>query len=222
MKVFMARDLLKANAGTAEINRAVFRKNNILVMNLISSPGSGKTTLLEKILDGLAEEYKIAVIEGDIYTTRDAERLEKKGAEIVQINTTGGCHLDAGMVAGIMQEISLKNLDIIFIENIGNLVCPAEFDLGEDLKVVVLSVTEGADKPSKYPLVFREAEACVINKTDLISFTDFDLTGVKKELQDLNGSIEIFPLSATRGEGLGEWLQWVRERRQKKNLPVPE
>lgn len=222
MKVFMAQDLLKANIGAAERNRTVFNENGNLVLNLIGSPGAGKTVLLEKTLEGLAGNYKTAVVEGDVYTTRDAERLEKKGAEVVQINTAGGCHLEAGMVTGILKEISLQEMDFIFIENVGNLVCPAEFDLGEELKVVVLSVTEGGDKPSKYPLIFREAQVCIINKMDLLSLTDFDLTRVKSEIKDINGSIQVFLLCATSGEGTGEWVQWLRKRRKKKTDPVTE
>lgn len=217
MKVFMARDLLQANAGMALQNRGVFKRQDILVVNMISSPGAGKTTLLEKTLDMLSGSMRMAVIEGDIYTSRDAERLENRGAEIIQINTAGGCHLDAGMIAGVLGELPLEGLDLIFIENVGNLVCPAEFDLGEDFKVALLSVSEGSDKPAKYPLVFREARACLINKTDLLPYTDFNLEEVTRELGDINGSLEIFSLSAAGGEGLDAWCHWLKEEREKKS-----
>ncbi len=220
MKVFMAQDLLKANADMAERNRAKFKSSENLVINIISSPGSGKTTLLEKTLETLGGQLKIAVIEGDIYTSRDAERLENKGVEVIQINTAGACHLDAGMIAGVLKELSLKDLDVIFIENVGNLVCPAEFDLGEDFKVAVLSVSEGSDKPAKYPLIFREADICIINKIDLIPYTDFNLERVVEEIKNINGSIEVLPVSATKGEGLGAWCEWLKEKKNKKGLPV--
>jgi len=220
LKVFMAQDLLKANADMAERNRAKFKSSENLVINIISSPGSGKTTLLEKTLETLGGQLKIAVIEGDIYTSRDAERLENKGVEVIQINTAGACHLDAGMIAGVLKELSLKDLDVIFIENVGNLVCPAEFDLGEDFKVAVLSVSEGSDKPAKYPLIFREADICIINKIDLIPYTDFNLERVVEEIKNINGSIEVLPVSATKGEGLGAWCEWLKEKKNKKGLPV--
>lgn len=222
MKVFMAQDLLKANAGMAERNRAKFNRHQNLVVNIISSPGSGKTTLLEKTIELLAGQIRMAVIEGDIYTSRDAERLENKGVEVIQINTAGACHLDAGMIAGVLKELPLKDLDVIFIENVGNLVCPAEFDLGEDFKVAMLSASEGSDKPAKYPLIFREADACVVNKIDLIPYTDFDLDRVIKEIRDINGNIEVFPLSSTKGEGLGAWCEWLKEMKNKKVLPAVE
>jgi len=218
LKIFMAQDLLRANTGMAKRNKREFAHYNNLVINLISSPGAGKTTLLEKTLDFLSPQLKIAVIEGDIYTSRDGERLEKKGIEVVQINTAGACHLDAGMVAGVLKVLPLDKIDIIFIENLGNLVCPAEFDLGEDIKVVLLSVSEGSDKPAKYPLAFRQSRACVINKLDLIDYTDFDLERVSGEIKDINGSIEIFSLSAVKGEGLGEWCNWLKKMRNRKKI----
>ncbi|RQD75507.1 MAG: hydrogenase accessory protein HypB [Candidatus Syntrophonatronum acetioxidans] len=216
----MAQDLLKANVGMAQKNRNKFNGKKVLAINLISSPGAGKTTLLEKTLEELTGQLNIAVIEGDIYTSRDAERLEGKGAEVVQINTAGACHLDAGMIAGVLKEFSLEDLDILFIENVGNLVCPAEFDLGEDYKVALLSVSEGSDKPAKYPLVFREANACIINKTDLIPYTDFNLERVTEEIKDINGSVKIFPLSSVKGEGIGEWCRWLKDMKKRKSSTV--
>ncbi|UNC93860.1 hydrogenase nickel incorporation protein HypB [Candidatus Contubernalis alkalaceticus] len=218
----MAQDLLKVNTGMAERNRGIFSRNNILTINLISSPGAGKTTLLEKMLDALAGEMNIAVIEGDIYTSRDAERLENKNVEVIQINTAGACHLDAGMIGGVLKELPLENLDMIVIENVGNLVCPAEFDLGEDFKIAVLSVSEGSDKPAKYPLIFRQSRGCIINKIDLIPYTDFQLEQVIDEIKDINGSLEVFPASATKGDGMGEWIAWIRDMQKAKNSSVGE
>lgn len=222
MKVYMARDLLQTNTGMAQRNWGVFSRYNILTINLISSPGAGKTTLLEKMLDALAGEMNIAVIEGDIYTSRDAERLENKSVEVIQINTAGACHLDAGMIGGVLKELPLEKLDMIVIENVGNLVCPAEFDLGEDFKVAVLSVSEGSDKPAKYPLIFRQSRACIINKIDLIPYTDFQLEQVIDEIKDINGNLEIFPVSATKGDGMGAWNSWIRDMQKRKSRPAGE
>jgi hydrogenase nickel incorporation protein HypB len=214
----MAQALLQANEEIAEKNRKLFNAKKLLTVNLISAPGAGKTTLLEKTIARLKEDLTIGVVEGDIYTTRDAERIAGQGVDVVQINTSGACHLDANMIASALEELSLKDLDLLIIENVGNLVCPAEFDLGEDCKVAVFSVTEGSDKPAKYPLVFSEAQAVVINKTDLLSYTDFDMDMVVKELTSINNNIKLFNVSAKNGEGLEAWCAWlkdlVRQKRQ--------
>lgn len=209
MKVFVVKDLLAANEEVARENRRLLDRFGLTVVNLIGGPGAGKTTLLEKTISLLGGHLRFGVIEGDIYTTRDAERLEKLGVEVVQINTAGACHLDAAMVGRVLRELPLAELDVLVVENVGNLVCPAEFDLGEDLKVAVLSVTEGSDKPAKYPLVFHQAKACVLTKLDLLPYTDFDLEGVKEEIARINPAIEVFPLSARTGEGMGAWCQWL-------------
>lgn len=211
LKVVMGQRLLKANEQVARENRNRFEAAGTFVVNLISSPGAGKTTLLERTLGRLRGKYKMSVIEGDIYTTRDAERIAQKEVAVVQINTAGVCHLDAPMIARALEELGEDPYDLLFIENVGNLVCPAEFDLGEDIKVVLLSVTEGGDKPAKYPLVFREARAVVINKSDLLPYTDFDLEAVKNELRVVNPGIKTFLVSAKTGEGIEEWCKWLEE-----------
>lgn len=216
MKVILARDVLQANKDLAGENRRALEKSGVLMVNLISGPGAGKTTLLEKTIAALKGELRLGVIEGDICTTRDAERIQKAGVVVVQINTDGACHLDASLITRAFAEIPLESLDLLFIENVGNLVCPAEFDLGEDFKVALLSVSEGSDKPAKYPLVFREAQAVVINKIDLLPYTDFDLEAVRKELSGINGSLEIFPLAAKTGEGVEVWSNWLKAKVQAK------
>ncbi len=212
----MAQRILRANDQVAKENRE--RLQRLTTVNLISSPGAGKTTLLEKTIAALKGDVVISVVEGDIYTTRDAERIAGQGADVVQVNTEGLCHLDANMVGRALDQLNLADTDLIVIENVGNLVCPAEFDLGEDYKVAVLSVTEGGDKPAKYPLVFRQSHAAVINKSDLIPYTDFDLETVTREIMTINPDLEIFVISARTGEGLEKWCAWLRDRvREKKN-----
>ncbi|MCL6636183.1 MAG: hydrogenase nickel incorporation protein HypB, partial [Peptococcaceae bacterium] len=202
MKIIMARDLLGANARRGQENRSVLDRHRVMALNLISSPGAGKTTLLEKTIACLKEKLAIGVIEGDLYTARDAERVSGQGAAAVQINTGGTCHLDAGMVARALEELPLASLDLLFIENVGNLVCPAAFYLGEHYKVAILSMAEGSDKPSKYPEVFREAQAAVISKSDLQPYTDFDPEGCIRELRAVNPELRTFVLSAKTGQGM--------------------
>jgi len=209
LKVVMGQRLLKANEQVVRENRNRLEAAGTFVVNLVSSPGAGKTALLEQTLGRLQGKYKMGVIEGDIYTTRDAERIARQGVAVVQINTAGVCHLDAPMVARALEELDQGPYDLLFIENVGNLVCPAEFDLGEDVKVAVLSVTEGGDKPAKYPLVFRQASAVVINKSDLLPYTDFDLEAVKNELRAVNPGIRILLVSAKHGDGIEEWCGWL-------------
>lgn len=209
MKVVMAQKILRANQQVARENRE--RLASLTTINLISSPGAGKTTLLEKTIAALKNDFQMGVIEGDIYTTRDAERIAGQGVEVVQVNTSGLCHLDANMVSRALNEIDYEQLDLLFIENVGNLVCPAEFDLGEDYKVAVLSVAEGGDKPAKYPLVFQEAQVVVINKCDLLALSDFDLDTVTAEIKKIKPELKIFPVSAKTGEGLEAWYAWLRQ-----------
>ncbi len=214
MKVVMAQKILRANEQVARENRE--RLKHLPTVNLISSPGAGKTTLLERTIQALRGEVNVGVIEGDIYTTRDAERIAGQGAAVVQVNTAGLCHLDANMVGRALDQLDLAGLDLLFIENVGNLVCPAEFDLGEDYKVALLSVAEGGDKPVKYPLVFRESQAVVINKSDLLAYTDFDINKVQEEIRTINPDILIFVTSAATGEGTEGWYAWLREIVRKK------
>ncbi|CEP67548.1 Hydrogenase accessory protein HypB [Moorella glycerini] len=214
MKVIMAQKILQANQDIAEQNRK--RLSQILTVNLIGSPGAGKTALLERTIASLKREFTVGVIEGDIYTTLDAERIAGQGVEVVQINTEGACHLDASMLSSALEGLDLSNLELIFIENVGNLVCPAEFDLGEDYKVALLSVTEGSDKPAKYPLVFREARAIVVTKADLLPHTNFDLKAVEEEIKAANPAVKIFVTSAQTGEGLEAWCSWLKDAMQRK------
>lgn len=209
VQIKLESQILGANDLIARRNSAHFRENQILVVNLMSSPGSGKTTLLERTIDALADSLKMAVIEGDLYTDQDARRIEKKGVKVVQINTDGTCHLDAGMVERAFKEIAYDGLQLLFIENVGNLVCPAEFNLGEDLRVVLATTTEGNDKITKYPLIFREAQAVVLNKIDLLPYTEFDLDRFREDVQRINPQARIFMISGRTGQGINEWTQWL-------------
>jgi hydrogenase nickel incorporation protein HypB len=209
MKVHMEQEILQENEHQAEQNRAVF--GDVLVVNLIGSPGCGKTTLLEKTLAALQGEFRMAVIEGDIYTTKDAQRIETCGVSVVQVNTAGGCHLSAEITAKAAADLALDRLDILFIENVGNLVCPAEFDLGEDHKAAVLSVVEGDDKPAKYPLLFREAGVVLLNKCDLLPYTNFNMESALADIRGLNAAAPVLQLSAAKDEGLAAWYDWLRQ-----------
>ncbi len=211
MKVIVGKDLLYVNAGQAVENRVLFDNNKVAAINLISSPGSGKTALLEKTAELLKGKLKLGVVVGDLYTTRDAERIERAGMTVVQINTEGVCHLTADMVARALRELLLSQLDLLFIENVGNLVCPVSFDLGENAKVALLSVVEGNDKPAKYPGIFREAVATVISKVDLLPHTDFDLPACLAEIQQINGEQQVFVTSARSGQGLSQWCAWLEQ-----------
>lgn len=209
MKVKVAENILSANDRVAEENSRLLKESGVYVINMMSSPGAGKTTLLEKTLAALKDKYKIGVIEGDVATTADAERIEKLGVPVVQINTGSACHLDGSMVRGALEEFDLGSLDLLIVENVGNLVCPAEFNLGEDHKVMLLSVAEGDDKPLKYPLMFRESAALVINKIDLIPYTNFDMDKARRDSLSINPRLDVFPLSCRTGEGLDGWLGWL-------------
>ncbi|WP_462411933.1 hydrogenase nickel incorporation protein HypB [Neobacillus sp. Marseille-QA0830] len=215
MKVTLRTDILTNNDKAAEFNRDLFRSTKTLVINLMSSPGAGKTTLLEETVRALAKEYRIAVIEGDLATERDADRIRAMGAKAVQINTHGGCHLDARMVAAALAELDLEEIDLLFIENVGNLVCPSGYDLGQNHKVAVLSVPEGNDKIPKYPQMFMRTELVLLNKLDLLPFLDFSVEEAKKDLSEINPKSSLMPLSARSKEGLQEWFQWIEGAYQK-------
>ena len=210
MEVKVMQDILGQNDVLAEEMKQEFAARRIFVLNLMGSPGSGKTTLLEATLRALSGELRMAVIEGDLFTSKDADRIGACDAPVVQINTAGGCHLDAPMVEKALSSLDLDALDLIVIENVGNLVCPAEFALGEDAKAVVLSVTEGDDKPMKYPLMFKESAVAVINKTDLLPFTNFDLSQASEDIRTIHPGALVLPVSCTKGEGLSAWLDWLR------------
>ncbi|WP_204418121.1 hydrogenase nickel incorporation protein HypB [Bacillus tianshenii] len=211
MKVRLKEEVLKDLNKAADFNRAAFSKNKTLVINLMSSPGSGKTTLLEETVKALSNEFAIAVIEGDLATDLDAQRLRAHGIKTVQINTVGGCHLDARMIAKVLPELDLKKVDILFIENIGNLVCPSGYDLGQDYKVVILSVPEGNDKIPKYPVMFRRTDVTVLNKIDLLPYVSFNLEEARNDLHAINPHAQFTALSAKTGEGMEEWINWIKD-----------
>ena len=212
-EIKIVRRVLDVNDKMAQENREMFKEKRVFVLNIMSSPGSGKTTLLEKTLDEIMPEIKCAVIVGDICTTNDADRLAKTGAPVVQINTDefgGDCHLAAHVIEKSAISLNLDAVDLLIVENIGNLVCPAEFDIGEDARVVVLSVTEGEDKPVKYPLMFRESDVALLNKTDLLPYLDYDIKLAAKYIHQVHPDIPIFELSAKTKEGMGPWIDWIK------------
>jgi len=204
------QDILSKNNEYAAANRRQFSSRGMLVLNLVSSPGSGKTTLLTHTLNQLKNELPMAVIEGDQQTVLDAERIRATGVKAIQINTGKGCHLDAHMVGHALETLSPEEQSVLFIENVGNLVCPAAFDLGEAHKVVILSVTEGEDKPLKYPDMFHAADLMILNKIDLLPHLNFDVDACLGYAQRVNPGIKILQLSATSGEGMENWFAWIR------------
>jgi len=209
MEIKVHDRILEANIRIAERNRELFKRRGVTVLNLIGGPGVGKTALLEASIPLLLRRFKVGVIEGDIYTSRDSERILALGVPVVQINTKGACHLDGNMVESVLSDLPLDELDIILIENVGNLVCPAEFDVGEDAKIVVMSVADGDDKPQKYPLIFRLAKALVITKSDMLELAGIDLGRLKDDALSVNPKLEIFLTSARKQEGLGGWVDFV-------------
>lgn len=220
MEIEVNAGILNLNDQLALENEKLFRASKLLVINVMGSPGAGKTTVLEKTIDALADSLKLAVIEGDIYTSKDAQRIEKHGVPVKQINTGGACHLDAKMVSGVLKAFDLAELDLLIVENVGNLVCPVEFSLGEDMKIAVLSITEGDDKPMKYPLIFRESTAVVLNKVDLVDFTDVDMDALRRDIRKINPSIEIFEVSARTGQGMDVWVDWLKNKAEEKKKAV--
>jgi len=211
--IAVEKDVLYENNLLAARNRGFFDAKNILAINLVSSPGSGKTTLLERTLTDLKETLAFSVIEGDQQTTRDADRIHATGTKVVQINTGKGCHLDAHMVMHALQGMHPHENGVLFIENVGNLVCPAMFDLGEKERVVVMSVTEGDDKPLKYPDMFHTSHLCIINKIDLLPYVPFSLDKAIANAKRINPKLEVITLSCTSGEGLDKWYQWLESKK---------
>jgi len=209
VKVHLMQNVMGANAEYAARNRELFRQAGVLALNLMGSPGSGKTAILEATIPLLAPNYRVAVIEGDLFTTRDAARIERAGAEVVQINTGGSCHLNAKMIYTALADLPLDTFDLLFIENVGNLVCPAGFDLGAGRRVTVFGITEGADKVAKYPKMFRQSQAILINKLDLLPHTDVELTLLHQDLSAVNPEAALFHVSARTGAGLEGWVRWV-------------
>ncbi|MCP4399727.1 MAG: hydrogenase nickel incorporation protein HypB [bacterium] len=212
MEIKVLKKVLGANEDTARQTRRLLAEKKVLMLNLISSPGSGKTTLLEKTLQFLQDKYNVAVIEGDVATDKDAQRLKCFNAQIVLINTEGGCHLTSPSIQRALQELELNTLDLVFIENVGNLVCPSGFDLGERAKVAVVSTAEGDDKPAKYPMLFRQAKLVILNKVDLLELdsVNFDKEEFYRSLNKLNAEVPVAETSCTTGQGLERWFDWLR------------
>jgi hydrogenase nickel incorporation protein HypB len=210
--ITLERKILKKNDEIAEEISNTLKNKKIFTLNMVSSPGSGKTSLIEKTIDKLFNELKIAVIEGDIQTDLDAQRIAKHNVPAIQIVTHGACHLEANLIKDALEQIDLDSLNLLIIENVGNLVCPSSYFLGEDLKVVVISTTEGDDKPLKYPAMFRKSSAMVINKIDLLPYVPFNMENVKANALKINPALEIFETSCTTGEGLDKWCDWLRRK----------
>ena len=211
-KITVVKNILDANDRIAEENRKLFDREKIYVLNLMSSPGAGKTSLVERTIVSLQNKYKIGVIEGDIQGSADAERIASLGVPVVQINTGGACHIDGNMIREALPSLNLAQIDLLIAENVGNLVCPAEFKIGENTKVMVLSTPEGSDKPAKYPLMFQQSEAMIINKIDLLPYVDFDLAQAKRDALTLNPKLKIFEVSCTSSVGLKDWFDWLSGR----------
>ena len=218
--VRVIRNILEANERIAQQNAALFNRKGVFVINVMSSPGAGKTTLLERTIEQLAGRLRLGVIEGDIQSAVDAERIEKHGVKAVQINTGGACHLDGNMIHDALDEFDLDALDLLVVENVGNLVCPAEFQLGEDIKVMLLSVAEGDDKPLKYPLMFQESSALVINKIDLLPYVQCSVDAIEERARALRSDVAIFRVSCTTREGLSAWTSWLEQRVAEKRARV--
>ena len=208
-KITIAQNILAANDTIAQEVQQSLATHGIRTINVMSSPGAGKTTLLERTIARLRGEMAIGVIEGDIETSADAERIEAAGAETVQINTRGACHLEAHMIRAALKELDIAHINLLFIENIGNLVCPSEWDLGEDLRAVVVSTTEGDDKPAKYPQMFAVSQVMIVNKLDLLPYVDYDVEKVKRQALAINPQLRIFQVSCRTGEGLDAWCEWL-------------
>ena len=212
MKVSVVKNVLDANDRIAAQNRELFDKNKVYVINLMSSPGAGKTSLVERTILALRNKYRIGVIEGDIQDTYDADRIAKLDIPVVQINTGGACHIDGNMIREALPAFDLSKTDLLIVENVGNLVCPAEFKIGENVKIMLLSTPEGADKPAKYPLMFQESAALLINKIDLMPYVDFDLEKAKHDALSLHKDLKIFEVSCKAATGLDAWIAWLTER----------
>jgi hydrogenase nickel incorporation protein HypB len=212
MEIKIMKNILDRNQNKAAEVRSLLELKKVLMVNLISSPGAGKTTLLERTCEALGSKFRIGIIEGDITTDRDAQRLKKYNVPIVVINTEGGCHLDSHSISKVLGSFDLDSLDVLFIENVGNLICPSQFDLGETFKLALVSTAEGDDKPGKYPMLFREAKAVLLNKTDLIPYTNFDSDNFKSDLKMINAQIPLFEISCTNGDGIDKWIEWISDK----------
>jgi hydrogenase nickel incorporation protein HypB len=210
--ITIERKVLERNDEIARQNRLFFQEHGVIALNLVSSPGAGKTSILEKTFEELRDTMSMAVIEGDVQTDLDARRVEKYGVPVVQLVTAGGCHLEANLVRDAIAKMKLAEVDLLFIENVGNLVCPANYDLGEAIKVVVLSTTEGDDKPLKYPGMFRNSRVLLLNKIDLIPYINCDLGVLRNNALQINPALRIFEISCTTGAGIAEWCDWLKRK----------
>jgi hydrogenase nickel incorporation protein HypB len=211
MEVKVLKNILGANEQLAEKNRLLLEQNGVFALNVMSSPGAGKTSLILETIRRLKGTTRIGVIEGDISSSVDAEAVSKEGVPVIQINTGGGCHLDANMISNALSSLPLADIDLLFIENVGNLICPAGFALGEHRKVILSSIPEGDDKPLKYPVMFHEADIVVLNKTDLLPYVKFDQDAFSRALKGINERLKIIPVSCTTGQGLSEWTSWLEK-----------
>jgi hydrogenase nickel incorporation protein HypB len=211
MEIKIMKNILDRNQNKANEVRSLLASKKIVMVNIISSPGAGKTTLLERTCEKLGTKFKLGVIEGDITTDRDAQRLVKYNIPIVVINTEGGCHLDSNSISKVLDSFDLDNLDMLFVENVGNLICPSQFDLGETFKLAIVSTTEGDDKPAKYPMLFRESRAVILNKIDLMAYTNFNFKSFRDDLTKINATVPLLEVSLTRGDGLDKWFEWITE-----------
>ena len=209
-QILVKKDILKNNNSIAEKNRTLLNEKKIFTMNLLGSPGAGKTSVLEQIIENMKDDINMSVIEVDLYTTKDAQRIENKGVDVVQVNTGGACHLDAAMIKEAMDSIDIDNLGFLVIENVGNLVCPASYDLSEDIKVTVMSTTEGNDKPLKYPSMFQRSQVIILNKTDILEFTNFDMNEFYNDIRSLNKEAEIFEISCRTKDGTAQLCSYLR------------
>jgi len=208
-EISVEQDILSKNNLLAERNRGYFEALGIFAINMVSSPGSGKTSIIERTISEIGKKQDFYVIEGDQQTANDAERIESAGGKAIQINTGNGCHLDANMVNKAVKQLEPKQHSLLIVENVGNLVCPSLFDLGEQKRVVIFSVSEGDDKPEKYPTIFHTSDVCIINKTDLLPYVDFDVEKAKRVALHLNPKMLFFEVSAKTGEGMKEWYDWL-------------
>ncbi|MBA7658196.1 Hydrogenase maturation factor HypB [subsurface metagenome] len=209
MEIKVVKDIMGANEQIAQRNRQLFDSHNVFVVNVMASPGAGKTSLILETITRLKGKTKLGVVEGDISSSLDAEAIGKEGVPVVQINTGGECHLDANMTSSALGSLPLADIELLLIENVGNLVCPAEFSLGEDLKILISSTPEGDDKPFKYPLMFHQAGAVLINKIDLLPYLKFDVDAFSKAIKGINQKAKVFPISCTTGEGVDQWVDWL-------------
>ena len=209
MEIKVVKDILNANEQIAQRNRQLFDSNHVFAVNLMSSPGAGKTSLILQTINRLKGKTRLGVIEGDVSSSLDAEAIGKESVPVVQINTGGECHLDANMTSTALGNVPLKDIEVLLIENVCNLICPAEFALGEHRKVLISSIPEGDDKPFKYPLMFHQADAVLINKIDLLPYIKFDTDAFSQAIRGINQKVEIFPISCTTGEGIEQWVSWL-------------